>query len=623
MINKITLNKYDYNRIILTDLLPYEVPIIFNNEGFYNLLNENVNIPRYIKEDVLKLNNNFDLKKLNYTKPFNFKIAKNNTSYRTLSIMHPTLQNQFIKFYKKYDQVIINACNKSPFSLRKVIDIDTAYYEKEDENEKIKYANYYFKYKKFKFMYKFYNSYEFNNLEKKYSNMMTLDISKCFYNIYTHSVTWAVKNKEYAKNNTGKRTFENDFDSLMQKSNYNETNGIIVGPEISRIFAEIIFQDIDVYVYNKLATKYQYKIDYEIRRYVDDYFIFSNDINLLEEINSLYQTKLEEYKLYINREKTRHIKPPFITNISMAKIDLGRIIESVFSEYIIVDKDVKEIKIKEMKDYYRKSLNSIAEIKKIIKLNELSYEELSSFICSVFKKKFKKLFNGEYTIRNEENLESFLLYSLDILYFVYSMSIKVNVTYTISNIIVLINNIITSLSKSSMYNIQKKIYDESIAILKKVKEINISVLNLLIVLGSFDNIFDIPKSKLYKILNIDIDLLIDLDYFQIVSLIYFIKDKSDYSELKNKIIEIIKNKLDVIKPFIDTEVTLLFLDTLSCPYFTKKQKRYICSQIINPSSSLMNEIIKFNETKQWFINWSNEISIETLLQKKELKHGYD
>lgn len=276
-----------------------------------------------------------------------------------------------------------------------------------------------------------------------------------------------------------------------------------------------------------------------------------------------------------------------------------------------------------MKDYYRKSLNSIAEIKKIIKLNELSYEELSSFICSVFKKKFKKLFNGEYTIRNEENLESFLLYSLDILYFVYSMSIKVNVTYTISNIIVLINNIITSLSKSSMYNIQKKIYDESIAILKKVKEINISVLNLLIVLGSFDNIFDIPKSKLYKILNIDIDLLIDLDYFQIVSLIYFIKDKSDYSELKNKIIEIIKNKLDVIKPFIDTEVTLLFLDTLSCPYFTKKQKRYICSQIINPSSSLMNEIIKFNETKQWFINWSNEISIETLLQKKELKHGYD
>ena len=31
----------------------------------------------------------------------------------------------------------------------------------------------------------------------------------------------------------------------MQRLNYNETNGIVIGPEFSRIFAEIILQRVD------------------------------------------------------------------------------------------------------------------------------------------------------------------------------------------------------------------------------------------------------------------------------------------------------------------------------------------------------------------------------------------
>ena len=65
---------------------------------------------------------------------------------------------------------------------------------------------------------------------------MKMDIARCFYHIYTHTIAWAVKGKEQAKELIGKETFENAFDTLMQHANYNETNGIIVGPEISRIF---------------------------------------------------------------------------------------------------------------------------------------------------------------------------------------------------------------------------------------------------------------------------------------------------------------------------------------------------------------------------------------------------
>ena len=97
-------------------------------------------------------------------------------------------------------------------------------------------------------------------------------------NVYTHTVAWALLNKEIVKDNLDKKldaTFAGRFDKLMQNMNYGETNGILIGAEISRIFAELILQKIDKNVQDKLRKKeYLHKTHYEIFRYVDDYFIF-------------------------------------------------------------------------------------------------------------------------------------------------------------------------------------------------------------------------------------------------------------------------------------------------------------------------------------------------------------
>lgn len=99
-------------------------------------------------------------------------------------------------------------------------------------------------------------------------------------------MTWAVKGKDIAKKNTKAKTFENDFDHLMQHANYNETNGIIVGPEISRIFAEIILQAVDLAILRELKEQYGYKLgrDYEIRRYVDDSYVYATSREILENV---------------------------------------------------------------------------------------------------------------------------------------------------------------------------------------------------------------------------------------------------------------------------------------------------------------------------------------------------
>src|SRR3546814_11912929 len=89
----------------------------------------------------------------------------------------------------------------------------------------------YFAYGKYNLLGKFIGSREFIRLEGRYLRYRTLDISKCFYNVYSHTITWAVKDKLLAKEFKSAYSFEAQFDKLMQRANYNETNGIVVGPD--------------------------------------------------------------------------------------------------------------------------------------------------------------------------------------------------------------------------------------------------------------------------------------------------------------------------------------------------------------------------------------------------------
>src|SRR5258705_12329525 len=126
--SKIKIDKNDVNRVLLTEILPYEVPMLFSNDGLYMLL-------------ISKKHTHFfeKIKKEHYGIPFNYEIAKSNDKdTRCLSIIHPINQLDFIDFYQKYDSVIIHLCSKSPFSLRKIKKIAKYSYSSDmvfEENE--------------------------------------------------------------------------------------------------------------------------------------------------------------------------------------------------------------------------------------------------------------------------------------------------------------------------------------------------------------------------------------------------------------------------------------------------------------------------------------------------------
>jgi Reverse transcriptase (RNA-dependent DNA polymerase) len=143
------------------------------------------------------------------------------------------------------------------------------------------------------------------------------DISKCFSSIYSHTMAWAIKDVQHGKKNISAVSFANEFDSLMQFSNYNETNGIPVGAEISRLFAEIILQSVDIDLLRRAErSQLAQGRDFEVRRYIDDYAIFANSLEALDTLQRGLSDSLQLLNLHLNDSKTLTIHRPLQTRKS-------------------------------------------------------------------------------------------------------------------------------------------------------------------------------------------------------------------------------------------------------------------------------------------------------------------
>lgn len=325
--NKSNVDYLDENRVLATELTPFETPLVFSNEGFYK------NVKAKISSGFI--NSILSLKKDGYTIPYSFKIDKDELSERRLALIHPSLQIEFVSFYEKYKFRMIESCDFSGCSLRRPVKLASKYYssrykkveselksddvEHKDTQNDNSFQNSYFAYDRYSHINLFTSSNEFIELEADFKYLLKLDIQSCFESIYTHSICWAVKDKLFSKKSVGIDNFENKFDKLMQRINFNETNGIVIGPEISRIFSEVILQKIEDDVVLKLNGFGVIKErDYVILRYVDDYFIFSNSIEHLGKIEYLLADSLLFFKLSINKSKRFLHERPFYTSKDIA-----------------------------------------------------------------------------------------------------------------------------------------------------------------------------------------------------------------------------------------------------------------------------------------------------------------
>jgi len=677
--------KVKKERAVLSDVLPFETPVSFTNRHFYEFLTHwHIEIKGPViswldggevvarivlmlfgyKYDFSKLTNetrfigetaaifrtfNSNGEKISAI-PFNYKINHKKSEFRELTVPHPRSQVQLGQFYYDCKETILYYSNLSPYSIRRPHKVSTFRYHKDkthyqlladdkpeiEETEKeYESLRSFFSYREHSNIYKFYESYKYHRSEKKYDNLLKLDISKCFDSIYTHSIVWALLGKDTTKEDLqkSKSTFPAKFDRLMQNMNYGETNGIIIGPEFSRIFAELILQSVDQQLAFDLQTDSSdsliHKVDYEIFRYVDDYFVFYNSENDKKRIVDQLQHILKVYKLQLNSAKAISYEKPLITDITRAKLRVSDLLNAKLQYHLEVeesDKPNEESKFKG--DIYIQSNSLIVAFKTIIKECNVEYKDMLNYTLSIVEKKCENILKAYNRTFKEYRSEKKIIRALDeilnYVFFIYSVSPKVNTTIRLCRILTIITQFVSSksIAYENKHTIHKHMYDDIRFALKKngnTKHTQVETLYLLIALSELGKQYWLEQDTLASYTGIlrsgadDSEFIsgYDLNYFSITVLLLYMRDKVRYADLRSFIEKEILQKFSSKRSTYrrDAELTLLFFDTLSCPYVSTELKIELLGLYGVDDLAIQHQILNFKNSSNtkhlWFTTWKN------------------
>lgn len=604
---------YKKERCLLSDVLPFEIPISFSNRHFYKFVlryrisvEDNAifwlkgsaasdkaimllfglpEIPRrlttvmkYVGEKSVTfsrycLSGRSDpVLEISMT-PFAFNVRHKETEFRELCIPHPRSQLLVVDLYDKCKETILYYTSLSYFTIRAPSRLAKIRYHQDNlhfkrlstepetiEQSDREYENMksFFVYKDYSNIYKFYESYRYHRAEKKYNKMIKLDIFKCFDSIYTHSIGWAVIGKDTQKeslhSNLHRNTFSDRFDKLMSRMNQGETNGIIIGPEFSRIFAEIILQAIDREVSHKLEERSMPLLhgrDYEVFRYVDDYFIFVNDEGDSKQIVDELQYALKKYKLYLNIAKAVTYEKPIITEITIAKQKIARLLEERIN-FCLEDTESDNDNMLIKGSIYINTNALIASFKTIIKTSNVEYKDMLNYTLSIVERKCDKVFSNYLKVypkcQPQRQLTNAIKGILEFLFFIYSVSPRVNTTIRLCRILRVIFLFLKSghIASDQVQVVQKQIFDNISFVLKKnesTEQVQVETLYLLLALSELGRDYWLEESVLRKYLGIPevsnnkkSRPLGSLNYFTITASLFYMKNKVRYSTLRSDII---------------------------------------------------------------------------------------
>lgn len=138
-------------------------------------------------------------------------------------------------------------------------------------------------------------------LSLKYNFLGKTDISGCYDSIYTHTLAWAMHDKDFCKTHREPKYIGNKIDEYFMAMNNGQTNGIPQGNAVSDFVAELLFGYIDREIYNEIKHKQIRK--YRILRYRDDYYVFSNSIQDVENILQILTKVLQKFNFKTNESK--------------------------------------------------------------------------------------------------------------------------------------------------------------------------------------------------------------------------------------------------------------------------------------------------------------------------------
>ncbi len=613
-------------RVLLTEVAPFETPALFSNWGSYNFHR------KIAKKTTSKL-----LARLFHDSgtsvPFKFRITKDASARRTLFLLHPNISKKVIDLYNTHSLAILRACSRSPHSLRAPSKVARFYNTSrtpgafkrgiEEINSDTPYASSYFTYKHFSHLYSFFNSDTYSELEKRYRYMAHLDITKCFPSIYSHTISWAVRGKESAKDYAHRRnrrapaSFDSSFDNLIQACCHRETSGIPIGPEFSRIFAEIILQKVDIETMRRAeADGCTHEANITYYRYIDDYFIFYDDESILTKWKQHLTEELEKYHLYLGSTKDLATERPFITPISILKIDAYRCITELKERLTGAD--------------LRFAQREVNHFRTLIKTSNAPIAGVSTFLLSALTKSLRTLDPKAPRFADK------IFTLVELAAFTFRMDIRVATCFRWMAFVLQVQSAISALALHERASIMEKTERELAGSLQSalngpgiVEACNL----LLLATECFSTSLIEPKlverarSSFVGAHNDEYSNKKRLNYFGIVCLLYAVRNRPELTTTRDLLVSSAKEILTEFDPTAYSEAAHLILDLMSCPWISDVEKTRIVldtsrAHNLSLSSADISEFISDTKCVDWYFSWSGKNHLSNHLKKKELLLSY-
>lgn len=684
--------KARYQRPVATEILPFEVPPSFSNSGFFAFLMqhqvkishwENNQTVRWIAPDdrfddafrvmfrlTDKSQQNFrtfteihDGKNLNvrewkisssWTIPFNFRISHKETEFRQLSVIHPQAQLFVADFYHLHASEILYHCSKSNFSIRFPASVarsvrykDRLFKENvgdsgdsiEEAGKEYEGSGSYFTYSRYSNIFKFYENYSYLSAERKFRSLYKLDISRCFDSIYTHSIAWATLGQEVAKENIRnlKPTFGGKFDRLVSELNRGETNGIVIGPEFSRVFAEIILQDVDRSLERVLLSEHglSNRVEYEIFRYVDDYFVFCDQEYVATYVKRHLAELLKLVKLTLSSEKSEVYERPIITPLTIAK----NRVSICLAERIVTTVEKKaDPDGGDDIDYFSvriQAKNLIVDFKAALKESGVKYKDVLNYTLAAIERRvsfiFRKFKANHDGHKDYRELIAAVLGILEFSTFIYAAEPRVNFTVRLTRIIATIVDKLheVEVERDLKDRVFKFIFD---IINRHIKHTphdrfhEVETLYLLLALNKLGRGYRIPEENIATFVGLEISYAGDyslkrhISYFSISVCLLYVRNQTKYRKLRDFLEAEIKRKFEDRKAYLhqDSELVIAALDLQCCPYITRRLKEYIATSY---GIELARAPLLQNAASYWFTNWKN-FNLSRELDKKRAREVY-
>ena len=145
-------------------------------------------------------------------------------------------------------------------------------------------------------------------LALEHERILHTDIANCYGSIYTHSIDWAMHDKEEAKKDKSNREgrIGAEIDKAIRGMRYGQTNGIPQGSVLMDFIAEMVlgYADMQINKSIKSAQKAGAIRQIKIIRYRDDYRIFADNEAECEGILKIIANVIIGMGMRINPSKT-------------------------------------------------------------------------------------------------------------------------------------------------------------------------------------------------------------------------------------------------------------------------------------------------------------------------------